>query len=175
MILLLAVALGLIAGIIRTRIRRREFHLPELQLLWLVPIAYLPQFLSFDWPAPRKIIPDCWAAVALVSSQILLLVFVWANRRRPEFWILGLGLTLNLLVIILNGGLMPISPDMVKRLFPNELSDFWELNQRLGGSKDVVLEISATKLRWLSDCIFLSILGASTSNGAKGLPEKIIA
>ena len=58
------------------------------------------------------------AAAILVSSQVLLLVFAWFNRDQPGLWALDLGLALNLLVIVLNGGLMPISPETVARLAP---------------------------------------------------------
>jgi len=90
-----------------------------------------------------------------VTSQILLLGFVWANRRLPGFWILGFGLGLNLLVIVLNGGLMPISPETVQSLVPDAIIDPDIFGMRLGTSKDILLPISETNLWWLSDCLLL--------------------
>ncbi len=90
-------------------------------------------------------------AVGLVVSQLLLLLFVWANRRLPGFWLLGLGLALNLLVILLNGGLMPIAPETVTYLFPEIPAEKWEPGQRLGTTKDVVLPRELTRLWFLSD------------------------
>ncbi len=155
MILLWAVAGGLIAGLGRAWVSQHEFRPPELRLLWLVPVAYLPQFLAFNWHTTRELIPDSLAAAALVGSQFLLMVFAWFNRSKPGFWDLGLGLALNLLVITLNGGLMPISPETVILLSPNAPPDSWGLNQRLWEGKDIVLPVDATRLWWLSDCLLL--------------------
>ena len=155
MILLWAVAAGLIAGLGRAWVGRHEFQPPELRLLWLVPVAYLPQFLAFNWHTTRALIPHSLAAAALVGSQILLLIFAWVNRNKPGFWALGLGLALNLLVITINGGLMPISPETVTQLSPNAPPDSWGMNQRLWGGKDIVLTVDATHLWWLSDCLLL--------------------
>jgi len=68
---------------------------------------------------------------------------------------LGLGLALNLLVIALNGGLMPISPETVARLAPEAPPDAWQIGHRLGTGKDVILPVAATQLWWLSDRFLL--------------------
>jgi hypothetical protein len=151
MILIWAIAAGLLAGLGWAWIGQRKFHPPELDLLWLVPVAYLPQLLAFNLPATRELIPDNLAAAALVCSQSLLLIFAWFNRDKPGFWALGLGLALNFLVIAINGGLMPISPETVTRLSPNAPPDLWQLGYRLWGGKDIVLPVDATRLWWLSD------------------------
>ena len=155
MILLLAVAAGLLAGGVRARVGGRRLTSPHLRLAWLVPLAFLPQWLAFRLPATRELIPDDLAAVALISSQLLLLIFAWFNRAQPGFWMLGLGLALNLLVIILNGGLMPISPHVVTYLAREAPPNAWQIGDRLGTGKDVVLPIAATRLWWLSDRFLL--------------------
>jgi hypothetical protein len=154
-ILLLAVVAGLLAGQVRAWRGRRRLMPPSLRLVWLVLLAFSPQWFAFYLPATRRLIPDGLAAVALVSSQALLLVFAWFNRDRPGFWALGLGLALNLLVIALNGGLMPISPETVARLAPKALPEAWQVGSRLGISKDVILPVAATRLWWLSDRFLL--------------------
>lgn len=111
MILLTAVASGLHAGLLRALVRGRRLTSLNLRLLWLVVIAFIPQLLAFNLPSTRARLPDQAASAALILSQVMLLVFVWANRRQPGFWALGVGLALNLLVIAANGGWMPISPD----------------------------------------------------------------
>jgi hypothetical protein len=150
-ILLLAVIAGLLAGQVRAWYGGHRLSPPDLRLLWLVPVAFLPQWFAFYLPATRRLIPDDLVAVALVCSQMLLLAFAWYNREQPGFWALGLGLALNLLVITLNGGLMPISPETVAQLAPEAASDTWQVGSRLGTSKDVILPITATRLWWLSD------------------------
>jgi hypothetical protein len=154
-ILLLAVAAGLPAGLARAWWGGRQLTPPSLRLAWLVPVAFLPQWLTFYLPATRKLIPDGLAAAALISSQILLLIFAWFNRNQAGFWALGLGLTLNLLVIALNGGLMPISPDIVARLAPEAPPGAWQIGRRLGTGKDIVLPVPTTQLWWLSDRFLL--------------------
>lgn len=155
MILLLAVAAGMLAGGVRARVGGLRLTSPHLRLAWLVPLAFLPQWLAFRLPTTRELIPDDLATAVLVSSQVLLLIFAWLNRAQPGFWTLGLGLALNLLVITLNGGLMPISPRAVAYLVPEAPPNAWQIGGRLGTGKDVVLPIAATRFWWLSDCLLL--------------------
>lgn len=149
MILLLAVVAGLLFGLARAWYGGRPLRSPDLRTAWLVPIAFLPQWLAFYLPETRRLVADNLAAASMVSSQALLLVFAWRNRHQPGFWSLGLGLALNLLVITLNGGLMPISPETTTRLFPGISPDTWEVGDRLRWN--VVLPDAETRLWWLSD------------------------
>ena len=153
MILLLAVVAGLLAGLARSRLGGNG-HLRdlELRLVWLVPIAFLPQWLVFYWPATSHSTTDHLAAAVLVSTQLLLLLFAWFNRYRVGFWALGVGLALNLLVITLNGGLMPVSPETLAQL-PNVPPDSWEIGDRIGWN--IILQVSDTRLWWLSDHILM--------------------
>ena len=151
MILLLAVVAGLIAGLTRAWIGKRIFQTPKLKLVWLVLLAVVPQLLSFNISGTSSFIPDNLASVILVSSQVLLSVFVLANLDMPGFWALGLGLGMNLLVIVLNGGWMPISPETVLRLAPEASPDTWQIGARLGMSKDIVLSVTEMRLWWFSD------------------------
>ncbi len=153
MILLVAVVAGLLAGLARARHGRRPLRVPDLRLVWLAPVAFLPQMVAFYLPAGGRLPADSLAAAALVGSQVVLLIFAWLNRSRPGFWALGLGLALNLLVIALNGGLMPISPETAGRLMPDAAPDMLQIGHRLG--KDVVLPASATRLEWLADRFLL--------------------
>jgi len=153
MILLLAIVAGLLAGLARARVGGRWLRSPELRLAWLVLVAFLPQLLAFHLPATRGLVTDALASVALVSSQALLLVFAWLNRNQPGFWALGIGLALNLLVISLNSGLVPVSPDIVPLLLPNAPPEAWGVGDRLGWN--IVLPTADTRLWWLSDYILL--------------------
>jgi hypothetical protein len=150
-ILTLAVFVGFIAGVVRAKIRKQQYQVPDLHFLWLLLIAVFPQIVTFHLKGNVQFIPDKIAAIILVSSQILLLIFVWLNRHLPGFWVLGLGLSLNLLVISLNGGLMPISPVTVKKLIPSAILTPDIFGSRLGSTKDVLLQVSDTRLWFLSD------------------------
>src|SRR4030065_457232 len=103
MILLIAVASGLTCGYLRARLSSHPYQAVEVRHAWLVLAAYLPQFFAFYLPATRSVFPSDWVPVVLVGSQFLLLIFAWLNRQLPGFWLLGLGLLANLLVISLNG------------------------------------------------------------------------
>ncbi len=151
MVLLLAVAAGLIAGLARAWIKKRKYLPPKLELSWFVLLAVVPQLFAFRFTSTSKLIPDSLASVILIGSQILLLIFVWANRSKSGFWALGLGLGMNLLVITLNRGWMPISPDTLRMLLPEVPADTWQIGARLGIGKDIILPVAETKLWWLSD------------------------
>lgn len=151
MILLAAVIVGLIAGLTRAWIGKRNYRTPTLKWIGLVFVAFLPQFLAFILHPTREIIPDGWIPYILISSLILMLVFALANICKPGFYALTLGLACNFLVIALNGGMMPISPKTVLRNIPNPDPGMVELGTRLGTGKDVILAEADTKLWFLSD------------------------
>lgn len=132
MILLTAVASGLLAGLLRAMVRGRRLTSLNLRLLWLVVAAVMPQLMAFNLPATRARLSDQAASAALILSQVMLLVFAWVNRQQPGFWALGVGLALNLLVIAANGGRMPVSPDTVRVLIPSAPAGSWFIGQRLG-------------------------------------------
>jgi hypothetical protein len=174
MILLYAIAAGLLAGLARVWITRRGLHFPEIRFFWVAPAAFLPQYLAFQFPATRRILDDDLAALILVGTQLFLVGFVWVNREQPGFWFLGLGLALNLLVIALNGGFMPISPEMVTRLAPEASPGSWQVGERLGSTKDMVLPSDGTRLEWLSDRFLLN-WGSTTDRVAFSLGDVMIA
>jgi hypothetical protein len=154
MILAIAVAFGLVAGLCRAWFNKRKYQTIDLKYGWLVLVAVIPQALVFWMPWTSKtqaFISSQWIPIILVVSQILLLVCVWINRKLPGMASLGLGLFLNTLVVTLNGGMMPISPDTVKLLIPNAPSTSWSVGARLGNGKDIVLTEAQTRLSILSD------------------------
>jgi hypothetical protein len=86
-----------------------------------------------------------------MAGQIILLVFCFLNRKSPGFLLLGLGTLLNLAVMLLNGGLMPMSPETILKLNPQASPDNWSLGERLGNSKNIALVEEMTFLSFLSD------------------------
>ena len=153
MILLVAILIGLAAGFSRARLKGEPYQPKPLKGLWLVLLAALPQVLAFFVPITRASIPDTWIPYILVVTQAVLLVFVWVNRQAAFFWLLGMGLLLNFLVISLNGGWMPISPETIQAEgVPDSL---WEVDARLGYTKDRVIPREETVLWLLSDILTL--------------------
>ncbi len=155
MILILGIAVGWLTGLIRSQITGKPFRVPELSQIWLVLVAVIPQLLIFQIPYTAGWFSDTAAAAVLVVSQLLLLVFIWINRDLTGIRILGLGLILNLLVITLNGGLMPIAQETAQALYPEIPLSTWQLGSRPGWSKNILLRPEDTRLAWLSDSILL--------------------
>jgi hypothetical protein len=151
LILLVAILIGIPAGLLLDRWQKRSWAFPPLRVAWLVVLAFLPQLFAFYLPVTRAHIPDSWVSAGLLSSQVLLLVFCWLNRHLSGIWLLALGLTFNLLVIAANGGFMPISPQTASRLVPQEVVQTVPLGSRFGYGKDVLLMPADTRLVWLSD------------------------
>jgi hypothetical protein len=151
LILLLAVIIGLLVGAVRAKIGKQPFLIPDLHATWLVLIAFIPQWGAFYLPLTRRLVSTELAAAALISSQAILLLFAWFNRKHSAFWMLGLGLILNLTVIVLNGGLMPISRETLTKLKLDAPITDWQVGSRVGGSKDILLLPAQTRLEWLSD------------------------
>jgi len=152
MILLLAIIIGLAATLLRARLNHRTFKLKHLRWEWLVFVAVIPQLLVFQVPFTGRWIPEMFIPLIQIFSMLGLLVFAVANGLTPGFWAMGLGLTANFLVIILNGGWMPINQETLSRLVPSLPLDSWVIGTRLGFGKDRILAVSDTKLIWLSDC-----------------------
>lgn len=161
MIILPAVIVGLIAGLARAIIRKRRYQAPILRFWWLVFAAYVPQLFAFFLPMTRSRFPEEWVPAVLIGSQVLLVIFAAANIRKPGFWALGLGLALNFLVIALNGGFMPVSPETIHRLAPDLPADRWPPGVRLGTTKDMVMQQGDTKLWILSDWLAIPSLMAN--------------
>ncbi|MBI3942754.1 MAG: DUF5317 family protein [Chloroflexi bacterium] len=124
-------------------------ELPKLDLLWLPVLAFglqLPVFLYvFDRYGLRL--------GMLLLSQGMLLIFVWRNRHLRFVQILALGLLLNLLPMVANGGYMPVTPEALATMHPGTVSADWPSGtQRMRG---VALNESETWFWTLSDIFVL--------------------
>jgi len=60
-------------------------------------------------------IPDIAAQVVHLASYALAAAFLWANRRIAGLWLVALGAAANVLVISVNGGVMPASAAALRR------------------------------------------------------------
>lgn len=150
MILLLAILAGLLAGLVLASWRGLSYQAPKLQHLWLVFVAFLPQALVIYLPnLSNGLVIGC-----LLASQILLLGFAWLNRHISGMPTLLAGAALNFLVMAMNGGFMPVSPQTAGQLISTErLLDF-QLGSRIG-AKDILLLPQHTRFEWLADRFLL--------------------
>jgi hypothetical protein len=155
MILALAVILGLIASAIRHRsetasqIASIPLHAPWLAL---VALALQVPLLRAPFGPTQQVMA---ANAVFLLSHLLLLIFVWLNRRLVGIQIVGLGVLCNLIVVLANGGFMPITPQALVRINPGSTLDQWTVGFHYGGSKDVILLQQDTRLWVLSDVLVL--------------------
>lgn len=153
MILIFTVFVGLCVGLVMAKLKGEPYQPVEIRFPGLLLLAAAPQFAAFFLPSTRNKIPNDWVPYILVSSMMILMLFVWLNRSKTMVRLLGLGLFLNFLVILANGGWMPISPDTLESLGLPTTS--WEVGVRHGFSKDLVLAREHTHLYVLSDILTL--------------------
>lgn len=150
MILVLALLLALLAAVLTGGKLRRLANLP-LHAAWLallgfglqIYIIYEPETTARGWLSIHTL--------ALIFSYLLLLAFVWMNRRLPGMPIIALGLLMNLTVMLANGGYMPITPEAVQRVGHEYELQSTEPGARLKYTKDILLPREQTRLWFLSD------------------------
>jgi hypothetical protein len=151
-ILLIAVATGLLAGWGCARWKDVTWHSPVFKATWLVTLGFLPQLIAFYLPYTRKSLSDEVASLCLILSQVLLLIFTGLNFRLPGMPLLALGLACNLTVILANGGFMPLSTDTASRLVSQTVLNRLVIGERVSSaSKDILLSEANLRLPWLAD------------------------
>jgi len=150
MILLFALAIGLPFGLGWARWHNHTYSAPDLRFTWLAVIAFLPQLVIAYLPATHQLINNGLASVSLLGSLALFFVFAWLNRSLPGMPILIVGLLLNFVVIIANGGWMPISPQTANLLAGKDILQLMNLGSRLG-EKDILLLTQNTHFEFLAD------------------------
>jgi hypothetical protein len=150
MILLLALLCGLIIGWARGGSLVKLGQLP-LRCGWLILIALFLQIVVFSSQFESLGWSDRLDPGVHIFSNLLLLLAVGLNLSLSGMKILGIGLLLNFLVIVTNGGYMPVAPDDLARA---GMADVAEILRAKGHvSKSTVLT-SETRLAFLAD-IFL--------------------
>ena len=150
MILLLSLAAGLLVGLAWAHWYKRSYQPPELQHLWLVLVAFLPQFIVVYLPITRRLFPNWMVVGFLLASQIMLLGFTWLNRRILGMSIVLCGVVFNLVVMMANGGFMPISQQTASRLVSEDILRDVNFGTRFG-AKDILLRPQDTRFESLAD------------------------
>lgn len=148
--LLFALLLLAILAVIALVARRRSTSpiVIELRSLWLAPCALLLQLpLVQAWGGAG------WRSLLFLASFSLLLLFCALNWRYLGARLLLVGFLLNFVVVLANGGFMPISQEAVARLHPGTTTADWPAGTLRQGSKDIVLPADEIRLRFLSDAI----------------------
>jgi len=140
--ILVAIVVGLVA-------KGRISNLAHMKLfkIWLVFLSFFIQ-LGMEYLGSRGVEAVFDYGFYLYGfSYVLLFVFLWINRHLPGNILLALGFFLNFLVIMINGGAMPVNlegldPSYITMLQNNELPTYKILD-------------SSSKLSWLSDVFII--------------------
>ncbi|MGC8873039.1 MAG: DUF5317 domain-containing protein [Chloroflexia bacterium] len=154
MILLLALGFSFAIALLRGG---RLARLQGLSLRWpgLALLAFALQTLVIYLPVPRSSILWWLQTGLLILSYLLLLAFLWLNRRMPGMALIGLGLLCNLVAMLANGGYMPISPEAVARIGHSGHTVAGAGGLRVAFSKDIVLPREQARLWFLGDRFLL--------------------
>jgi hypothetical protein len=156
MILLLAVIVSIVIALLRGG---RFATLRRVQVRWgvLAVAAFAIQAVFiYDMPSRKALGIWSWQEWLFFTSHLLLLGMVWANRNLPGVRLIGLGLLLNLAVMIANGGWMPITPEAIVKVGYTGLAPSLEPGMRLYCSKNIILPPEQTRLQFLSDIFLLA-------------------
>ena len=129
--------------------------------------GYFPLRLRWSWLGVAALLVQIWAVyfahtdgafgfarrVVLPLTFVLLLVFALRNWHLWGLRLIAIGLFLNLLVISLNGGLMPVSPEEVASVDLLERIEGVQLGEPVPGSKGILMAPGEARLWFLSDVI----------------------
>jgi hypothetical protein len=144
-----AVVIGLLRGGHLSRIVLLPLRWPGLSLL-----ALAAQLLVIYFPESQRQGLFSVRAALLIASYVVLLLMLWLNRHILGATLVGLGLLLNLAVMLANGGYMPITPQAMQQIgHPNVAS--YAPGSRVPVSKDIALPKEQTRLWVLSDVLVL--------------------
>lgn len=150
MILAAAFLLSLAIALIRGGHLQRLAEMP-LRWGWIALVAFGLQIYQIYYPEPKAEGLLSFHAAILFLSYVLIFAVVWKNRGLPGIKLVGVGLAANFLVMLLNGGYMPITADALDRVGHSRNILGSGPGARVVGTKDIVLPRESTIAWWLSD------------------------
>lgn len=137
---------GIVIGIILALLRGGRFgNLAnvDLKAVWLTIVAFAVQFSAiFLFPS--------LLAQAIILSYGILILFCLANRRESGFYLIMLGMLLNIIVMLANGGRMPVEMTAAAHLSPQDVPAL-----EAGTYGKHIAMSDETNLNFLGDIIYL--------------------
>jgi hypothetical protein len=122
---------------------------------WLAPLAFIMQAYLIFFSAERAGGMLSARSMLLTASYILLFVVVWQNRHLSAVKLIGVGLMLNFLVMVVNGGFMPITPETLVQIGYDGNASQLETGYIVGRTKNMVAEPGEARLWFLSDIMVI--------------------
>lgn len=144
-VIVLLVVLALLFGRNLSAIGRLSFRGGN-KLIVLVVGLYMLQAVSVIYASGQAL----FQMMILILSQLALAFLVFLNRHLPGAKLFLLGLVLNLVVMVTNGGWMPVTQSTFQYVHPGKTT---EIGARPPLSKNIVLAREETHLWILSDII----------------------
>ncbi|MEE8442194.1 MAG: DUF5317 domain-containing protein [Dehalococcoidia bacterium] len=89
----------------------------------------------------------------IIASYFLLLAFVVANWRSIGIAVIGIGLVLNFMAIMANGGYMPVTEEALAKAGLQELAASVAVGEMVPGSKDIFVASGSSRLYPLTDIV----------------------
>lgn len=147
------IILGLIVGFFRGGLKHGlvQFSNIRLKAGWMFPLLLVFQFFMF-YIQERSSIVAAASGYIYIAVYVVGLIFLWFNRHNKGFWLVLAGVFLNFLVMLVNGGRMPVSYEAASVLEPVYL----EMLQSGDAVTKHYLMDASTRLSFLGDIIPLS-------------------
>jgi Family of unknown function (DUF5317) len=155
MINLVAIFLGIAAGLATGGSLQGLQQIQRLRWIWVVLIA-LAVRLAVVLPPLRGV--EGVQYIYAASFAVLVAWIVWNVTRLRGLWIVAIGATLNLLVIVSNGGRMPVANSVTP----------------VRGVAVYTTMSSSTNLNWLGDWITLPVISPGSLLGGVYSPGDVI-
>ena len=154
MVVALAVFLALAIGLVT---RGHIGNLAQIRIRWwpFLVLAVALQAYAVDHWATDSLGPIPLRTGAFVATQLLILAVAAVNFRLPGFRLVILGVASNLLALVANGGLMPVSAEARVTIGHQATVDAMATGTAVMNSKGVVLPAAQTNLWILTDIFIL--------------------
>lgn len=126
-----------------------------LRLSWIPLAAFASQSVLVNFPVVPPTDAERIGPLVTVSTHAAAVVFLLVNRDRFGAKVACLGAALNLVVMIANGGFMPVTTASLERSGHLDRQVVRGRHTYVYGSKDVVLPASEIRLGFLADALSL--------------------
>ncbi len=148
------IIIGLIVGWIRAGWRNGLVALSQIRIRggWIFPVILLIQLGLYSMHDKIQLIED-YNGYMFMFVYAAGLILLWLNRKEKGFWWIFAGVSMNFLVMLLNGGKMPVSLDAISIIDPAYAETL--SNDMIATKHDIMTDTTA--LPFLGDIIPLTL------------------
>ncbi|MCC3377336.1 DUF5317 domain-containing protein [Cohnella sp. REN36] len=145
------IVIGLIIGLLRAGWHPGLVALSQIRIRggWIFPALLAVQLLIFSIQDRVSFIGQ-YSGWMFMAVYIVGLYVLWLNRAEKGIWIIFIGVAMNFLVMLVNGGRMPVSLEAASAVLDPVYTQM--LKDGVGAAKHYALDDS-TRLSFLGDII----------------------